>query len=203
MERNIHRRMVWLTITTQCFIGFLLLNTAAALTGIRPTLSSTCLAHQSAVEAGICIKVASPEKGLGAFAMTAIPVGEYIGEYSGERMTRHQVQARYWGKRTKDVDDQDWEQSRLERGQGITGNYVFEMKDGAFVDTEDADVSSWCRFMNHATEGSVQCNVKAFDRIRANGQLLDFPIFFAIRDIAEGEELLWDYGPLSDVARST
>ncbi|KAL7570475.1 hypothetical protein ACA910_004258 [Epithemia clementina (nom. ined.)] len=174
----------------------------AALHGIRPSLSTGSLAHRSAAKAGICIKVASKEKGLGAFATCDLKVGDYIGEYKGEKLTRRQVQARYWGKQAKNRQDLTWEASRLERGQGVTGNYVLEMKDGSFVDAEDADRSSWCRFMNHATEGSNPCNVKAFDRIRANGDLLVFPQFFAIRDIQAGEELLWDYGPHSDVAQS-
>ncbi|KAL7560918.1 hypothetical protein ACA910_008196 [Epithemia clementina (nom. ined.)] len=184
------------------FLVFLAITSVVSLHGIRPSLSSSSLAHRTAVKAGVCIKVASKVKGLGAFATSDLKVGDYIGEYTGEKLTRRQVQARYWGKREKNGQDLSWEGSRSRRGQGITGNYVLEMKDGSFVDSEDADLSSWCRFMNHAKEGTTPCNVKAFDRISAGDELLVFPQFFAIRDIEAGEELLWDYGPLSDVAQS-
>jgi SET domain-containing protein len=165
--------------------------------GIRPTLCSKSLAHSSALKADIHIRVASKEKGLGAFATSDIKFGTYIGEYLGEILTRQEVQARHWGKRTPDEHDKLWAQSRRDRGQGITGNYVFEMQDGSFVDAEDADMSGWCRFMNHASNETHQCNVRPFDKIDIDGEFETFPQFYAIRDIQEGEELSFDYGPLS------
>jgi SET domain-containing protein len=167
--------------------------------GIRPTLSTKSLAHRSAHTAAcgrVDIRVASIEKGLGAFATCDIPFGAYIGEYSGELLTKKQVQGRYWGKREPDDDDLAWLQSRRDRSQGITGNYVLEMKHGSFVDLEDADCSTWCRFMNHASTDTPQCNVKVFDQLTIDGDVLICPKFFAIRDIKIGEELSWDYGPL-------
>jgi SET domain-containing protein len=164
---------------------------------IRPTLCSKSLAHSSALKADVDIRVASKEKGLGAFATSDIKFGTYIGEYLGEILTKKEVQARHWGKRTPDEHDKSWAQSRRDRGQGITGNYVFEMQDGSFVDAEDADLSGWCRFMNHASNDTHHCNVRPFDKIDIDGEFETFPQFYAIRDIEEGEELSFDYGPLS------
>jgi SET domain-containing protein len=160
--------------------------------GIRPALPKTSWAHQSAEQAGVEIAVASESKGLGAFATRSIKFGDYLGAYSGEKLTQEEVKARFWGRSPPDQNDLKWIQSRLEREQGITGSYLFEMKDGYFVCAEDARVSSWCRFMNHAAEGTPECNVKAFDRISPDGELEEFPQMYAIRDIEEGEELgLW------------
>ncbi|KAL7562112.1 hypothetical protein ACA910_019857 [Epithemia clementina (nom. ined.)] len=187
--------LLWILVTTTTTM-------VASLNGVRPSLSSSTWAHRSAVKDGICIKVASKEKGLGAFATSNLKRGDYIGENTGEVLTRRQVQARYWGKRAKNGQDLSWQASRSKRGQGLTGNFVLEMKDGSFVDSEDAELSSWCRFMNHATEGTKPCNVKPFDRLAADDDLLTFPQYYAIRDIQAGEELLFDYGPHSDVAQS-
>eukprot|EP00566_Odontella_aurita_P036930 CAMPEP_0113598742 /NCGR_PEP_ID=MMETSP0015_2-20120614/41760_1 /TAXON_ID=2838 /ORGANISM="Odontella" /LENGTH=121 /DNA_ID=CAMNT_0000506801 /DNA_START=482 /DNA_END=847 /DNA_ORIENTATION=- /assembly_acc=CAM_ASM_000160 len=116
-----------------------------------------------------------------------------MGKYLGETLTLREVRARFWGKAEQDESDLRWIASRRERNQGITGNYVFELKDGSFICAEDGDKSGWCRFMNHATEGSAECNVKAFDQQTIGGELT-IPYFYAIRDIAVGEELCYDYG---------
>ena len=179
----------------------LALTSSFAVSALRPALSPQCRAHLTAQNAGIRIGVASHEKGLGAFATCDIKFGEYIGQYIGEILTADQVRARYWGKRMPDAHDRSWAASRRERGQGITGDYILEMKDGSFVDCEDADRSGWCRFMNHAQEGTYPCNVKPFDQLTTNGELLRFPQFYACRDIKEGEELSFYYGPLSSCSR--
>jgi SET domain-containing protein len=161
----------------------------------RPTLSAGCLAHQSVKECDF-VEIAETEdgKGLGAFATRPINFGDYIGQYYGEIMTPKEVNARYFGKAALDASDERWTQSRNERMQGTTGHYVFEMKSGNFVDAEDGDKSGWCRFMNHASEDKQACNVKAFDQLKIDGDLLVYPQFFATRDIEEGEELCYFYG---------
>lgn len=165
---------------------------------LRPSLSPLCHAHQTATTAGVRISEAIPAaKGLGAFATRRFAVGDYVGEYYGEFLTAHQVQARYWGKRTPDQRDQEWAQSRRDRGQGVTGSYVLELANGSFICAEDGDLAGWCRFMNHAVEESDECNVKMFDKIVADGDVLDIPQMYAIRDIEVGDELCWDYGHLA------
>mmetsp|Transcript_12514 Transcript_12514/g.21881 ORF Transcript_12514/g.21881 Transcript_12514/m.21881 type:complete len:210 (-) Transcript_12514:356-985(-) len=164
--------------------------------GIRPALPENCYAHMTARRMGISIEIASKKKGLGAFATQRIPMGTLVGVYGGEIMSNKEVKARYWGKREMDAEDRAWVNSRKQRGQGITGNYLVEMPNGSYVDGEDADISSWCRFMNHAQEGheSGNCNVKAFTRTMEGDDHHDYPRMYAIEDIEVGEELCWDYG---------
>ena len=169
-------------------------TTAKPHIGIRPELSKETHAHSSAADAGINIKIASTEKGLGAFATSKIPMGTHVGNYDGELLTIDEVKARFWGKRQCDEDDQSWADSRKERGQAITGNYLLELPNKLFVDAEDADKSGWCRFMNHAEEGEEENNVKAFMQSKIGGEEHTFPRMYTIEDIEIGEELCWDYG---------
>lgn len=155
--------------------------------------SQKSFADRSAVSAGIAVLLVSKKKGFGAFATSRIPFGTMVGELSGEVMTLSQVRARYWGKRVRDESDKRWAKCRKERDQGITGNYVVELENGAFVDAEDVDVSSWCRFMNHATEGTDDCNVKGFSQTVKGEKIRQYPCMYAIRDIEIGDELSWDY----------
>lgn len=169
-------------------------TTITNLNGVRPELSTTCMAHTTAKDAGIHIGLVSEEKGLGAFSTTEIPFGTYLGEYFGERLSREQVESRYYKSRRLDNDDYNWIADRNSRSQEITGSYLLELSNGKFVDAEDGDKSNWARFMNHAKDTTNECNVKLFDRLTTNGDVLDYPQCYAIRDIAPNEELSWDYG---------
>ena len=144
-----------------------------------------------AQEAGILIRPASGNKGLGAFATSFIPMGTLLGEYRGEELTKDEVYARFFGRREKDQADIDWIASRFNRSQGITGNYLLETTDGMYVDCEDEDLSTWCRYMNHDDEGTDGCNVKAFLRSAKYGNVHKWPRMYAINDIEIGEELCW------------
>ena len=102
---------------------------------------------------------------MGAFSTVAIVKGATLGEYTGEVLTRKEVEARYWGLRKENKHDRKWRKSRVRRNQGISGDYLFDMgNDGPgkdiFIDGEDADVSSWCRFANHAKEENFLYNNK-------------------------------------------
>jgi len=162
--------------------------------GVRPELSRESHAYYTAEDVDIEIRLASEVKGLGVFATSDIPCGTLLGNYTGEVMTISQVRTRFWGKGECDKDDISWGKSRIERGQGVTGHYLFELPNGSFVDAEDADVSSWCRFMNHAEQSSEDCNVKAFIQAEIGGEIMPFPLMYAIEDIQKGDELCWDYG---------
>jgi hypothetical protein len=148
--------------------------------------------YESANEAGIKVRIASTAKGLGAFATSHIPLGTLLGEYRGETLTPDEVKARFWGKRKPDSHDEAWINSREKRGQDTTGNYLLELPHGGFVDAEDQDVSTWCRFMNHADENS--CNVMPFMQSEIGGKFHTWPRMYAIHDIEIGQELCWDYG---------
>ena len=186
----------------------------------RPTLSKDCHSLQDAHAHGIVIRP-TRTKGLSAFVGedTSFQAGAWIGEYQGEIHTRHEVEARYWNLHKSGVTDRRWKKSRKQRHQGLSGDYLFDMGDNLFLDGEDADVSSWCRFMNHAPERTIstkgkddvnlgnskgssdeQCNVETkCSRLVvdiANHERNQQPRlwFVARRDIGSGEELLYDYG---------
>ena len=59
----------------------------------------------------------------------------------------------------------------------------------AYIDSEDPDLSSWVRYVNHESEARVGCNLRS--RVDGRRRLVWFE---ASRDIAPGEELAYDYG---------
>lgn len=165
-----------------------------------PKTTEPCFALRDASKAGIRVGQATNKAmGQGAFATVDIPIFTKIGTYTGELLTEEQVLKRYRrGKYKNSEGDQEWEESRRERGQTCTGTYLFNLSgDRGTIDGEDVDVSGWCRYMNHATEGGggsgMECNVKAFDQLTIGGDATH-PTFYAIRDIKAGEELFYDYG---------
>ena len=60
----------------------------------------------------------------------------------------------------------------------------------AFMDAEDPDRSTWCRYINHADDSKPECNLEA--KIDAHKQLV---WFVSLRTIHPGEEIHFDYGP--------
>ena len=180
----------------------------------RPIIPSDSFAHLSAIKDGIAILPAPNGKGMGAFAATFIAKGSTLGQYTGENLTRRQIEARYWGFSKKaNKHDRKWRNSRKRRNQGMSGDYLFDMGDDIFIDGEDADVSSWCRFANHSSPGIMACNIEARARRRqspmakiisgAEKKGKDAPTeddeachlyFVALRDIEAGTEICYDYG---------
>ena len=167
----------------------------------RPVVSPDSFSYATAAAEHVAIDIlqAPGGKGLGAFASASILAGEWIGEYTGEHLTRKQVEARYWEKRKPNKYDRRWLKSRRTRNQGISGDYLFGMGDDLYIDGEDSDVSSWCRFSNHASHGDAkgQCNAETWSVFRDDdGSELDMPElwFKALRDIDVGEEICYDYG---------
>lgn len=168
----------------------------------RPKISIDSFAHSTALDDNIDILPAPDGKGMGAFTSVPILSGVCFGNYKGEYMTRKEVEARYWEKRKPNRHDRKWRNSRKRRNQGLTGDYMFELGDDIFLDGEDADVSSWCRFANHASPGDVEgerdeCNtVSMIITKTSEGELLASPElwFRALRDIDIGEEICYDYG---------
>jgi SET domain-containing protein len=162
----------------------------------RPELPLNSFAHCSALAAGVRI-AACGKKGLGAFAKSPILSGAYVGAYVGEILTAKEVEARYWNKRKRNTMDRRWVKSRSKRCQGLSGDYLFDMGDNLYIDGEDADVSSWCRFMNHKSKNAPTCNVETrCTRMTKDGNKIVVPTlwFVALRDIQIGEELSYDYG---------
>jgi SET domain-containing protein len=166
----------------------------------RPVLPRSSFAYRSASQAGNIRIGDTKHKGLGAFALAPILNGTNLGPYGGEYLTRTQAEARLWSTRQCDADDRRWIESRKQRKQGISGDYLFDIGNDLYIDGEDADKSSWCRFMNHAAKSDKNaCNVKTrCSRITIGdgGEMVLQPRlwFEAIRDIEQGEELSFDYG---------
>jgi hypothetical protein len=159
-------------------------------------------ALRTALADGVLIKP-SKGRGLGVFAALPIPSGAWFGEYRGELMTSVEVENRYWEYRDPSVEDKQWLESRKRRNQTITGEYIFDIGDDLYIDGEDIEKSSWCRYLNHASAeddekyGTNRCNAESRDIPQAwNGDTMTPPrmFFVALRDIAVGEEICFDYG---------
>jgi SET domain-containing protein len=105
----------------------------------------------------------SPIQGKGAFAVRAIPEGTRLIEYAGERLTPKQADARY-----PDVEG--------ERHH----TYLFAIDDDIVIDA--AVNGNAARFINHSCDPNC-------DAVVEDGRIW----IEAIRDIAPGEELAYDY----------
>jgi SET domain len=194
MHKVFFWRMIIITIAVTLTNGPR--KTAALAVQGRPLLSTDSHALLDAALHGIAIR-STRTKGLGAFAGddTRFKCGDWVGEYTGEVLTRTEMETRYWHERKCKPDDRRWKRSRIKRKQGMSGDYVFDMDDDLFLDAEDADISGWCRFMNHASEVQDDdlCNVETrFSRLSQglNGERIEPRLWFiARRDIESGEEV--------------
>mmetsp|Transcript_28557 Transcript_28557/g.60266 ORF Transcript_28557/g.60266 Transcript_28557/m.60266 type:complete len:195 (-) Transcript_28557:320-904(-) len=167
----------------------------------RPIIPFNSFAHKSSFRDGFEIRPAPDGKGMGAFSTVTIAKGATLGEYTGEVLTRREVEARYWGTKRENKHDRKWRKSRKQRNQGISGDYLFDMGNNLFIDGEDADVSSWCRFANHADElndmgkNNDACNVEVRRRLSWEEDEEQLRLFLvALREIEPGTEICYDYG---------
>ncbi|KAL7509523.1 hypothetical protein ACHAXN_006863 [Cyclotella atomus] len=156
-----------------------------------------------------------PGKGLGVITNKAFKIGEFIGNYEGEIMSEEVKDRRYLKSLEHKLTDEDrqWIESRLDRGQTITGTYLYGVDldvgnaykhfgrkreeeeepapDRIFVDAEDEYESLWTRFINHASPPLD--NLKPMSVPESyDGKPRVW--FMAKRDIEPGEELCFDYG---------
>jgi len=107
---------------------------------------------------------ASPIQGVGAFAIRAIRKGTRLIEYTGERITNDEADARY-------PDDES---------QARHHTFLFAIDDDVVVDA--AVDGNEARFINHSCAPNCDAVIDE-ERIWIE----------AIRDIAPGEELAYDY----------
>ena len=110
----------------------------------------------------------SPIQGEGAFATREIAAGTRLVEYTGERLTPAEADARY-------PDDDD------ERHH----TYLFAIDDDVVIDA--AVGGNEARFINHSCEPNC-------DAVIDGGRIF----IEAVRDIAAGEELAYDYAYVLD-----
>mmetsp|Transcript_69494 Transcript_69494/g.208608 ORF Transcript_69494/g.208608 Transcript_69494/m.208608 type:complete len:341 (-) Transcript_69494:432-1454(-) len=153
-------------------------------------------------------RCADEKKGSGAFTVRRVREGCTVGVYAGEQLTQHEYELRHGGEMPADAADAAFLRERDERmeqlgdrapmgGRYNHGAYIFELFPSyarlpreriAYVDAEDPERSSWCRFINFAPAGSAECNLKC--KVDAHRALIWFE---ATRDISEDEELHFDY----------
>ena len=151
-------------------------------------------------------------KGLGVISLKSIAMGEVVGEYKGEVMSQEVKDRRYLPSLIDQQTDEDrkWIQSRRERGQTISGCYLYGIsvppkrtdKDKAssstlaketkiYVDAEDEYESLWTRFLNHAPLPYGNVHPKSIHE-SYDGKPRVW--FVANRNIDVGEEICFDYG---------
>lgn len=109
----------------------------------------------------------SPIQGLGAFATRSIAAGTRLIEYTGERLTPDEAEARYPG---------------LPEGRHHTYLFAVEDDDDREVVIDAAVGGNEARFINHSC--APNC-----DAVVEHGRIwID-----TIREVAPGEELAYDY----------
>jgi hypothetical protein len=138
-----------------------------------------------------------PGKGFGIITKVFIPKFTVVGDYKGEVMTAEEKDRRYLQSYShlRQPIDEEWKQSRIDKGQTITGSYLFgvAVPNGAdiYVDAEDEYYSLWTRFLNHAPLPFSNVNPKSLhEGIDGKPRVW----FVSIRDIEIGEEICFDYG---------
>lgn len=138
-----------------------------------------------------------PGKGLGVITNIAISQGQVVGDYKGEVLTREEKDRRYLQSQShlQTPEDLAWKQSREDRGQTITGTYLYGVVipngEAIYVDAEDEYQSLWTRFINHASPPVANVNPKSIHE-SFDGKPRVW--FVANRDIEAGEEICFDYG---------
>ena len=176
----------------------------------------------SAEACGVAIRPCEdrPSKGLGAFAIHPIARGRVAGVYAGELLTAAEYRARHEVRRCWRTDAERVRRlSSLPPGRAPMGGadnggaYVvclvgspelvgWASRDDPsaplYIDGEDDERSSWCRFINHVGSAEAACNLQLC--VAAAPRPLAWLV--ATRDIAVGEELAFDYGPRYGLPRS-
>jgi hypothetical protein len=107
--------------------------------------------------------------GMGVFAVEAIPQGRWVCSYVGVLSTNAECDDRYRGAG-----------HALSPGEG---DYLFRIDDDVCMDAQNSTHHS--RFFNHDEHGNLDVNVTVDER-RVD--------FWALRDVAAGEQLTFDYG---------
>lgn len=112
----------------------------------------------------------SPVHGNGVFATKKIPAGTLICVYNGELISSAEAEKRSAAYRAKNIN---------------TPIYIFEIDEDFCIDATDTGTENPARFINHSCDE----NCEAFWNERERKMEIR-----ALRDIAEGEELSFDYG---------
>jgi hypothetical protein len=143
----------------------------------------------------LLVRPTGTPRGDGLFATGTIDAGTFIIDYEGENLSADQVRARF---------------GRLAQGEYLMESgarlhrrgWAARLLPGGFrrkkcyIDAGDPAVSSRARFINHSRRPNCLC--QTMDGLApADGAVagsLPRAMIFASADIAEGEELTFDYG---------
>lgn len=143
-----------------------------------------------AESAGVAVRP-SRLHGYGAFAAVDIARHAALGDYTGEVLVQRDIDARYGGAAPQTAADAAWAAQRRERGVDATGDYLWRVDDGVYIDAEDLTSGAcWTRFLNHGGAGSNLRGRAIPVSIDGNPRVW----FYALHDIKAGEELTYDYG---------
>ena len=140
--------------------------------GARAVARSPARRSAAGVDGSVAVRDAG-DRGRGVFATAPIANGTYVGEYGGglaETIDYAELARRY---------------------PDLEPEYCFELGDDSFLDAARAD--HWTRLMNH--DATARANV-GFEFVArgGGGGAPDAVEFAALRDIAAGDELVFDYG---------
>lgn len=116
----------------------------------------------------------SGSKGQGLFAARSIEEGSLIGRYNGELLSE---------------DEYDAKLLEMVSGQGM---YVMDMGNGYILDGENPKKSTFLRYINHSVR-RANCRAEEVVDTDYSGPFAAVAVV-AERDIAKGEELMFDYG---------
>lgn len=108
----------------------------------------------------------SPIHGNGVFAVCPIPAGTYVAEYRGEHISREEL-------------------DRRSEARGKKPIYFFQAEEDLFIDATHVVEGNPARYINHACDENCEA---VWDAEKKRMEI------FAVRDIAAGEELSFDYG---------
>ena len=180
-------------------LGALSLTAAAILeTQVHPSAPAwVCFVPCAAVLAGVVsrsrpVPSGEPSLGLevkpsvgrgdGVFCTSPILAGAYIASYLGEALTKEGFETRY-GPEGRGV------------GDGPAADYCVELNgplglDPSYVDGAAPALSNQMRYANHGKTFAERNMVRVWQRWPTREMK-----FFASKDIAAGEELLWEYDP--------
>ena len=119
----------------------------------------------------------SPIHGSGVFAQRPLAAGESLIEYRGRRLTHAEADERY--------------------GDNHHGGHTFLFTLNEDYVIDGADGGNAARWINHSCEPN--CQAFLIESREAPGTVADKVVLEALRDVAEGEELTYDYGIVLDM----
>lgn len=143
----------------------------------------------------LLVRPTGTTRGDGLFATSTIEAGTFILDYEGENISADQVRSRF-GRQAQGEYLMESGARLWRRGWAMRlwpGGFRREKR---YVDAGDPTVSNRARFINHSRAPNCLCQTMdgAAPADGFSAGSLPRAMIFASADIAEGEELTFDYG---------